>query len=176
MKKGWKKSGVIVGLMLLSAVVGSGSAAYGKSENILASLIKEAGAASDESSVFDTLSMQSVADVLKEEGYSAEKLSTDGEETVQWKMDGYSSYIIPYDEGLSIQFYICFSGTSATLEKVNEWNKTKRFSRSYLDDEGDPCLELDLDLAGGITRGRLVDYFKTCSVSFDQWHDEVASD
>ena len=47
MKKGWKKSGVIVGLMLLSAVVGSGSAAYGKSENILASLIKEAGAEGD---------------------------------------------------------------------------------------------------------------------------------
>ena len=78
MKKGWKKSGVIVGLMLLSAVVGSGSAAYGKSENILASLIKEAGAASDESSVFDTLSMQSVADVLKEEGYSAESFPQTG--------------------------------------------------------------------------------------------------
>ena len=91
-------------------------------------------------------------------------------------MNGFKSHIIPYDDGHSIQFYVCFSGTSAPLEKVNEWNRSKRFSRSYLDSEGDPCLELDLDLAGGIARDRRIDYFKTCAVSFDQWHDEVAGD
>ena len=127
---------------------------------------------------FDTLSMESVATALKSEGYAAELIPGEdgGDDSVLWKMNGFKSHIIPYDDGHSIQFYVCFSGTSATLEKVNEWNRSKRFSRSYLDSEGDPCLELDLDLAGGIARDRLIDYFKTCAVSFDQWHDEVAGD
>ena len=128
--------------------------------------------------VFDTLSMESVATALKSEGYAAELIPGEdgGDDSVLGKMNGFKSHIIPYDDGHSIQFYVCFSGTSATLEKVNEWNRSKRFSRSYLDSEGDPCLELDLDLAGGIARDRLIDYFKTCAVSFDQWHDEVAGD
>lgn len=142
-------------------------------------VLRSGGAAhAGSAGVFDTLSMESVATALKSEGYAAELIPGEdgGDDSVLWKMNGFKSHIIPYDDGHSIQFYVCFSGTSATLEKVNEWNRSKRFSRSYLDSEGDPCLELDLDLAGGIARDRLIDYFKTCAVSFDQWHDEVAGD
>ncbi len=131
-----------------------------------------------ESGVIDTLGVESITEALKNEGYAATK-DTPGqgeESTVLWKLDGSKCHIMPYDEGHSIQFYVCFSETSATLDKVNEWNRSKRFSRSYLDEEGDPCLELDLDLAGGITKDRLVDYFKTCAVSFEQWHKDVLSE
>ncbi len=131
-----------------------------------------------ESGVIDTLGVESITEALKSEGYAA---ATDNpgdgmESTVVWKLDGSKCGIMLYDEGHSIQFYVCFSGTSATLDKVNEWNRSKRFSRSYLDEEGDPCLELDLDLAGGITKDRLVDYFKTCTVSFGQWRKDVLSE
>lgn len=131
-----------------------------------------------ESGVIDTLSMESVTEALKGDGYAAETEPGENgkESTVLWKLNGSKCHIMPYDDGHSIQFYVCFSGTSATLEKVNDWNRNKRFSRSYLDDEGDPCLELDLDLAGGITKDRLLDYFKTCSVSFEQWHKDVLGD
>ena len=30
--------------------------------------------------------------------------------------------------------------------KINEWNRNKRFSRAYIDEEGDPFLEMDVNL------------------------------
>jgi hypothetical protein len=30
--------------------------------------------------------------------------------------------------------------------KINEWNREKRFAKAYIDDEGDPFLEMDINL------------------------------
>jgi hypothetical protein len=35
------------------------------------------------------------------------------------------------------------------LARINEWNRTKRFGRAYLDKEEDPILEMDVDLDDG---------------------------
>ena len=115
--------------------------------------------------VFDSLTEEQIVEIMKAEGYA-----------VELELDGSTCLIFKYDKGHAFQFYVGFTDTDATLRKVNEWNQTKRFSRSYLDDEDDPCLELDLDLAGGITKDRLLDFFKTCKVSFSQWHKQVVGD
>lgn len=36
---------------------------------------------------------------------------------------------------------------------VNEWNRTKRYGRLYLDSEGDIHIEYDVDFEGGVTTG-----------------------
>lgn len=36
-----------------------------------------------------------------------------------------------------------------SLAKINEWNRTQRFGRAYLDGENDPILQMDLDLDDG---------------------------
>lgn len=36
---------------------------------------------------------------------------------------------------------------TATL--INSWNRTQRFGRAWLDDQGDPILEMDIDLDDG---------------------------
>lgn len=36
------------------------------------------------------------------------------------------------------------TGTNAL--KINEWNRDKRFAKAYIDDEGDPFLEMDINL------------------------------
>ena len=59
------------------------------------------------------------------------------------------------------------------MDKINAWNAGKRYSRSYLDEEKDPCLELDLDLAGGVTRERIVDFLLTCKQSLATCEKEV---
>jgi len=33
-----------------------------------------------------------------------------------------------------------------TASKVNEWNRNKRFGKAYIDDEGDPYLEMDVNM------------------------------
>ncbi|RIH81831.1 putative bacterial sensory transduction regulator [Meiothermus luteus] len=41
--------------------------------------------------------------------------------------------------------------TPPSLEEVNEWNQNKRFSRAYLDSDGDPWVESELHLRFGVT-------------------------
>jgi hypothetical protein len=77
------------------------------------------------------------------------------------------------DNNQSIKFYSSFKSEDVTLSKVNNWNKSKRLSNSYLDDNGHPVLELELDITGGVTRDRIADFLKTCRLSFSAWVDEV---
>lgn len=35
---------------------------------------------------------------------------------------------------------------SLSALKVNEWNREKRFTKAYIDDEGDPFMEMDVNL------------------------------
>ena len=44
------------------------------------------------------------------------------------------------------------------LASINEWNRTKRFGRAYLDADGDPMLLMDLDLDdGGLSEALFTD-------------------
>jgi hypothetical protein len=62
----------------------------------------------------------------------------------------------------SIQFYAGFKGTKATVGDMNEWNKAHRFSRAYIDKDGDPCIENDVDLdSGGLSRALFLDNLDT---------------
>jgi hypothetical protein len=120
--------------------------------------------------VISTLAPNELRDVMKAEGYEA---SLDKDGNVMWKVEGFKAHIFVSDDGQSIQFHSSFRDGTATLKKVNEWNRTRRYSRTYLDDDGDPHLELDLDMEGGVTLDRLIDFLKTCRVSFDAWCKEV---
>jgi len=50
-----------------------------------------------------------------------------------------------------INFYLGLADTKLSLEKINEWNYGKRFGRAYIDQDGDACVEMDLDLVNGVT-------------------------
>lgn len=53
----------------------------------------------------------------------------------------------------SVQFGAAFTKTKAGASEMVKWNKEYRFARAYLDNEGDPVLEMDVNLAeGGISR------------------------
>ena len=52
-------------------------------------------------------------------------------------------------EGKNLLLWSYVQGGS--LDKVNQWNKEKRFSRAYLDGDGDANVEWDIDLEGGVT-------------------------
>jgi hypothetical protein len=41
----------------------------------------------------------------------------------------------------------------ADLDLANAWNKDHRFSRAYVDEEGNIRLESELDLSGGVSLG-----------------------
>ena len=55
------------------------------------------------------------------------------------------------NDNTDAQLYIGFGDTKVSMSKMNEWNKSHRFTRAYADDESNPVLESDLDFAGGVT-------------------------
>jgi len=54
----------------------------------------------------------------------------------------------------SVQYFLAFNDAKTiSLDDLNEWNRTKRYARAYRDQEGDPVLEMDVNLgASGIPR------------------------
>jgi Putative bacterial sensory transduction regulator len=69
--------------------------------------------------------------------------------------------IVFFISGQTLQAYYGVTGTKANVTSVNEWNKTKRFGRAYIDGDGDPCVELDYDLEGGVTDDNVKVWFDT---------------
>ncbi|MER5170962.1 YbjN domain-containing protein [Thioclava sp. GXIMD2076] len=68
----------------------------------------------------------------------------------------------------SVYFYGCKSGAQCQniqfstgydldrpldARRINDWNRDNRFGRAYLDDDGDPFIEMDINMAGnGVTQ------------------------
>jgi hypothetical protein len=42
-----------------------------------------------------------------------------------------------------------------TSPRINEWNRKKRWSKAYLDKDGDPNISFDINLRDGVARGNL---------------------
>lgn len=57
------------------------------------------------------------------------------------------------------------------MSEINEWNAKKRFGKAYLDNEGDPRLEMDVNLDEGVSRLNLedtMDYWSKLLDAFKQ--------
>ncbi|EHM09288.1 hypothetical protein TheveDRAFT_0100 [Thermanaerovibrio velox DSM 12556] len=120
-------------------------------------------------SVVNRITTKELVKILKEDGYSAD-LDKDGD--IIWKLEGYNALVLTPNDN-SIEFYIAFAESKATMARINDWNMNRRYSRSYMDQKKQACLELDLDLEGGVTRDRIRDFLKTCRESFVTWYKEV---
>jgi hypothetical protein len=56
----------------------------------------------------------------------------------------------------SIEFYHGFeTDNKPTSARINEWNQKKRWSKAYVDKDGDPNISFDINLRYGIARGNL---------------------
>ncbi|MBS0658837.1 MAG: YbjN domain-containing protein [Verrucomicrobia bacterium] len=75
--------------------------------------------------------------------------------------------VLLFNKGNNLQFYASFK-KKVTFGRVNEWNASQgRYTRAYLDKDGDPCIEADLDISGGVAYG-------TLAVFFDKWIKNLA--
>jgi len=123
-----------------------------------------------ERKVVASISQSEMKDLMEAEGYSA---SINDDKILIWKIEGICAQMFVAEDEKSIQFHVSFSDGNATLKKVNQWNRSRKYSRTYLDDDGDPHLELDLDIEGGVTEARIIDFLKTCRVVLPVWASEV---
>ena len=96
-------------------------------------------------------------EILRNDGYRAVEISEDRVITI--KVDGTTYALYVYDDD-DLQLYFGVTGYELMPEHMNEWNRTKRLSRAYLDDENDPILEADLLANAGYTEDQFLEFFK----------------
>lgn len=108
--------------------------------------------------VVSEVSTEQLQQMLESMGYEVEQPK---EDVLQFAIEGHTAIII--NKKTNIQFYSFFEKKKKKLDlkKVNEWNATKRFSRVYIDRDGDAVIEWDVDLEGGTTAGALKESIRT---------------
>ena len=101
------------------------------------------------------VSAQEMAQVLRAKGYQTEILAGDDGEPKIRSSAGDTRFVV-YLFGCqkrtrcaSIQFASGFQAERIAPARIAEWNATKRFGRASQDEDGDPWLEMDVELAHG---------------------------
>jgi len=98
----------------------------------------------------------SVVQALQDAGYAA-RLGVDkvGDPMITSGVSGTTFQVFFYNctdnrNCATVQFHSGYDlQSSIGLERINEWNRSQRFGRAYLDAEDDPILEMDVDLDDG---------------------------
>lgn len=99
-------------------------------------------------------------------GFGSANLDKDsaGDPRITGRIDGYR---------YTLFFYGCTGGEKCTnltfnagwdletfdLTRINDWNRERRYGRAYLDNEGDPIVEMDVNIEFGVSRTNFDDNF-----------------
>jgi hypothetical protein len=104
----------------------------------------------------EAINPPSVVSAMQAAGYQA-KLVADksGDPMIESGVAGKKFLIFFYNctnnkDCRTIQFYTGFKPDKPVgLDRINDWNRHQRFGRAYIDGEGDPVIEMDVDLDDG---------------------------
>jgi hypothetical protein len=129
-------------------------------------LAAAAGATQAQAIHKDGMTGPEVAAWLQNAGYKAELTKDDsGDPMINSAAEGQSFKIYFYDcdatkRCKALQFSAGFDlKQGLTLAKANEWNRKNRYLKVYLDDDGDPYVQYDVNLNAGRTMPGLTDDF-----------------
>lgn len=119
--------------------------------------------------IYSSITDEEMGVILKKMGFVYEMPK---ENVFRFKISSVTVLLINGETNL--QFYSGFSTEGkVNCEKVNEWNRDKRYSRAYIDSEGDVVIEADLDLEKGVTEGRIENFLYTCRLILDQFVSHI---
>jgi len=89
---------------------------------------------------------------------------------------GYAIYFVNCDERkicTQMNFYAGFLDVKPDAGALNAWNSTKRFGRAYADADGDASIEMDINIAGGVSRDSMVSSFEIWRLVLRQYAEHV---
>jgi hypothetical protein len=73
----------------------------------------------------------------------------------------------------SLQLRASWTVGTVSLQHINEWNRTRRFGKAYLEDDGDVALEMEVNLDFGVTYDNLNDTFDWWRIGITEFADHL---
>lgn len=120
--------------------------------------------------------------IVESQGWPATLVAKPGEDPyIESNRNGLKFLVIfmncndAHKECKTLQYYMGFTDAKGlSLDRLNEWNKSKRFARAYRDDESDPVLEMDVDVDfAGIPRENLGETLNTWASLMDSFREFI---
>lgn len=125
-------------------------------------------------------SYERIAELAGAYGTIEQRTDEDGTRWLRGEMDDtvYTISFLNCDDAhrncTSIQFRAWWeSEGSHSMEAMNEWNRGKRFSAAYLDDENNATVEFDVNLAGGVSAVNFDDTIQWWQAVLQQFQQQV---
>lgn len=80
--------------------------------------------------------------------------------------------VLLFSKADSLQLYVNFTG-NYSMSRANEWNETRRYTRSYVKQDGSIVLEADYSLEGGVTMKNIANFFVLYKAALEIFMQEV---
>lgn len=122
-----------------------------------------------------------IAELLRSKGYRAELPAAKPDESPHILSGAgganFTLYFLDCTKGKdckAVQYYAGFTKPKMDTAKINEWNRDKRFTRAYIDKEGDAVLEMDVNMAPeGLPRALFVDNLEIWTSAIGEFYAKV---
>ena len=121
--------------------------------------------------IFTSMTLEQFQKILQAMGFECTRnkdTSGKDEEYFTFRAEGYKVAAFVPDPTF-LELYNAFTDVGLTPAIVNEWNQMNRFSRAYVDRDGNATLEDDLILSGGVTRENVEMFVKTFRDTVSRW-------
>lgn len=115
---------------------------------------------------------EAILAIAKKYGDASLDKDGQGDPMINAKMDNVRYNVVFYgcennESCTNIQFRTGWVDGGVTPNAINAWNRDTRFIKTYIDDEGDPMIEMDVNLDYGVTKLNLDD-------TFDWWRQGIS--
>lgn len=118
--------------------------------------------------VIQTITTREVANLLGAAGFT--ELEIDKDDDIVVKMQGYKVLLmVGTNQYRWLLFKFAVEGTALDVKALNDWNRSVKYSRAYIDEDGDAILESDQDLAGGVTPQRIREFARSFDLSLKEF-------
>jgi hypothetical protein len=90
-----------------------------------------------------------LVNILRQAGYV--DIEAEAADQIHFKRSGQVFYLNRYEDGDLVLYFGLTGFEHLRADDFNRWNREKRLTRAYLDDDGDAVLESDMLFDGGLS-------------------------
>lgn len=126
----------------------------------------------------DATTTESILSVARMYGDASMDTDSFGDPMIVGTINGinYVAYFYGCTKGQncsSIQLRATWSIDFVSLEHINEWNRTARFGKAYVEEDGDAALEMEVNLDFGVSRENLEDTFDWWRIGLEEYVEHL---